>query len=203
MRRSSALAVVLLLAVLLCSGCDSGPRIAPLGGDGVVLAFGDSLTFGTGAPAGQAYPDTLSALLGRPVVNAGIPGEISAAGLKRLPGMLDRHQPRLVILCHGGNDFLRRLDQDGTARNLKQMVALIRDHGADVVLIGVPKLGFGLAVPKFYAAIAEEYAIPFEGDILVALLGDRAMKSDAIHPNASGYRLLAEAIGTLIRKASR
>jgi lysophospholipase L1-like esterase len=72
-----------------------------------------------------------------------------------------------------------------------------------VVLIGVPKLGFGLAVPKFYAAIAEEYAIPFEGDILVALLGDRAMKSDAIHPNASGYRLLAEAIGTLIRKASR
>jgi lysophospholipase L1-like esterase len=203
MRRSIALAVVLLLAVLLCSGCDSGPRIAPLGGDGVVLAFGDSLTFGTGAPAGQAYPDILSDLLGRPVVNAGIPGEISAAGLKRLPGMLDRHQPRLVILCHGGNDFLRRLDQDGTARNLKQMVALIRDHGADVVLIGVPKLGFGLAVPKFYAAIAEEYAIPFEGDILVALLGDRAMKSDAIHPNASGYRLLAEAIGTLIRKASR
>ena len=168
-----------------------------------MLTFGDSLTYGTGAPAGQSYPDVLANLLGKPVINAGVPGEVSSAGLKRLPIMLDKYNPTLVVLCHGGNDFLRRLDREGTINNLKAMVELIRAHGADVVLIGVPKLGFGLDVPKFYAAIAEEQDIPYEGGILLDLLDNNSMKSDSIHPNATGYRLMAEAIYEAINKAQR
>jgi lysophospholipase L1-like esterase len=83
------------------------------------------------------------------------------------------------------------------------MVDLVQARGADAVLIGVPKLGFGLEVPKFYAAVAEEEKIPFEGDILLDLLGDKSLKSDAIHPNATGYRLMAEAIYEVINKAQR
>jgi len=190
----------LFFYVLFCAGCDSGPHIAPFGQDAVVLAFGDSLTHGTGAPAGQSYPDVLAKLIGRPVINVGVPGEISADGLTRLPAMLARYQPSLVILCHGGNDFLRRLDQEETSHNLNAMVALIRSQGADVVLVGVPKLGFGLVVPDFYTKIAKQYAVPLEKDILIDLLGESTMKSDAIHPNATGYRQMAEAIYQVIDK---
>lgn len=196
-------ASLLLIFFLLCAGCDSGPKIAPLGQNAVLMAFGDSLTYGTGASAGQSYPEVLASLLGRTVVNVGVPGEISAAGLKRLPSMLESHNPTLVILCHGGNDFLRRIDESVTTRNLKAMIEMIQDRGADVVLVGVPKLGFGLDVPKFYVSIAAEKAIPFEGEILLDLLGDNRMKSDAIHPNAKGYHLMAEAIYGVISKAQR
>ncbi len=203
MRRNTFVNLILFFFIILFSGCDSGPPIAPFGQDTVVLAFGDSLTHGTGAPEGQSYPDVLANRLGRPVINVGIPGEISAAGLKRLPSVLDEHSPTLVILCHGGNDFLRRLDKEKTISNLKAMIEMIRARGADVVLVGVPKLGFGLAVPKFYATIAEQEKIPFEGEILADLLGDNSMKADAIHPNATGYRLMAEAIDEVINKAQR
>jgi len=203
MRRNIFVTFTLFFFLVLLAGCDSGPQITPIDQGAVVLAFGDSLTHGTGVSAGQSYPDVLSNLLGRPVINVGVPGEISSAGLKRLPGILDEHSPTLVILCHGGNDFLRRLETAGTLRNLTAMVEMIRARGADVVLVGVPKLGFGLNVPKFYATLAEEQGVPFEGEILVDLLGDKSMKSDEIHPNAPGYRLMAEAIHEVITKAQR
>jgi lysophospholipase L1-like esterase len=201
MGRNFFIVFSVIFFTLLCSGCDSGPRIAPFSQDAVVLAFGDSLTYGTGASSGQSYPEVLASLIGRPVVNVGVPGEVSASGLTRLPAMLARYNPSLVILCHGGNDFLRRLDPEETSRNLKAMVELIRSQGADVILIGVPKLGFGLGVPKLYSNIAAQYAIPLQKDILLDLLSDNAMKSDAIHPNATGYRLMAEAIYEVINKA--
>lgn len=203
MHRNIFATATLFFFILIFAGCDSGPSIKPLGQDSVVLAFGDSLTHGTGARAGQSYPDVLSELLGRPVINVGIPGEVSAAGLKRLPSVLDKHNPTLVILCHGGNDFLRRLDQSTTIGNLKAMIGLIRSRGADVVLVGVPKLGFGLQVPEFYPEIADEYTIPLQRDILHDLLGDNSMKSDSIHPNATGYRLMAEAIHDVINEAQK
>lgn len=203
MRRNILFFMGLFFFVSFLVGCESGPQIKPFGPETVVLAFGDSLTHGTGAPDGQSYPDILAGQIGRPVINVGVPGEVSAAGLKRLPDVLDEHNPGLVILCHGGNDFLRRLDEGTTARNLRAMITLIRSGGADVVLIGVPKLGFGLKVPIFYEEIAKEQKVPFEGGILVDLLGDNDMKSDAIHPNATGYRLMAEAVQDVINKAQR
>jgi len=203
MRRSIFLIFTLFFSSLLFTGCDSGPGIKPFNQESVVLAFGDSLTHGTGASAGQSYPDVLSELLGRQVINGGIPGEVSAAGLKRLPAVLEEYNPTLVILCHGGNDFLRKLNQATTSSNLDAMITLIRSHGADVVLVGVPKLGFGLQVPVLYSQIADQYTIPLQKEILVDLLSDNSMKSDVIHPNATGYRLMAEAIYDLINRAQK
>ena len=201
MRRNFSLALSLFFCIVIFTGCDSGPKITPLSSGTVILAFGDSLTHGTGAADGLSYPEILAGLIGHEVINEGIPGEVSATGLKRLPGLLKEYNPTLVILCHGGNDFLRRMNQDRTTANLKAMVALIKSHGADVVLVGVPKFGFGSTVPEFYAQIAEEQEIPYEGEILVELLSDSSMKSDAIHPNATGYRLMAEAIKQVIEQA--
>jgi lysophospholipase L1-like esterase len=115
--------------------------------------------------------------------------------------MLEKYQPTLVIICHGGNDFLRHLDQDETRHNIQAMVNLVRSKGADVILVGVPRLGFGLEVPKFYSGIAEQTEVPLEKEILLKLMADNDMKSDFIHPNTRGYRRMAEAIYKIIEKA--
>jgi len=201
MNRNIFIIIMLFFFSLLFAGCDAGPKIAPLDQDSVILAFGDSLTRGTGAAKEQSYPAALGHMLGHNIINLGIPGEVTSRGLERLRAVLDEYNPSLVLLCHGGNDFLRRHNQDETIRNLRSMIGLIREKGADVILIGVPKLGFGLGVPKFYAAIAEDNQIPYEGDILLDLLGDNDMKSDSIHPNATGYRLMAKAVYDVIEKA--
>ena len=99
-RRVRGVRVLVLLA-----GCsDDLVSLRPLASDTTIVAFGDSLTFGTGAKRDQSYPAVLSELIQRRVVTSGVPGELSKDGLKRLPGVLEEHQPGLVILCHGGND---------------------------------------------------------------------------------------------------
>ena len=193
--------LIVLLLLLVTAACDRTPQLRPLPADAVVLAFGDSLTHGNGAPPGEAYPEVLAGLLGRTVIRAGVPGEVSAEGLRRLPALLEAHRPQLVILCHGGNDFLRRLDRQQTAANLGAMVELIRASGADVVLVGVPEFGLFLKPPDFYREIAERFKIPYEAEIVSELLGDRDYKSDTIHPNAAGYRRMAGALFTLIKAA--
>jgi len=203
MHRNIFIISLVIFLSLFSAGCDSGPKIAPLDQATVILAFGDSLTHGTGAAKEQSYPAVLGQMLGINIINLGIPGEVTSEGLKRLPTVLDEYNPTLVLLCHGGNDFLRRHNQEETIRNLRSMINLIRERGADVILIGVPKLGFGLDVPRFYTTIAEENQIPYERDILLDLLGDNDMKSDSIHPNATGYRLMAEAVYGVIEDAQK
>jgi len=189
-----------LLLFVLLAACGEQPKLQPLAPDAVVLAFGDSLTFGTGANANESYPLRLEALIGRKVVAAGVPGETSAAGLARLPAALDETKPKLVILCEGGNDFLQKLDEAQVANNVRAMVRLARAQGAQVVLIGIPKPGLLLSPPDFYEDIAKELGLPYEGGALKKILTDNELKSDMVHPNARGYARLAEAIAVLLKK---
>lgn len=198
---ASASAWLACAALVVLAGCGDAPKLPRLAGDAVVLAFGDSLTFGTGAGEAESYPAQLAQRIGRTVVRAGVPGELSAAGLARLPGVLDQHQPRLVILCHGGNDLLRRLDRRQTAENLRAMVRLAKDRGIAVVLVGTPEPGFTLTPPEFYEDAARQFKLPYEGGIIGKVLRDSSLKSDAIHPNAEGYRLIAGRLAELLRKA--
>ena len=191
-----------LLALLLLAGCgDRQAALTPLPTDGVILAFGDSLTFGTGAPREVSYPSVLEELTGRKVIRSGVPGELTSGGLARLPAVLDTHQPALLILCHGGNDMLRRTGLEQMADNLRAMIALARDRGVQVVLVGVPKPGLFLSAAEIYGEIAAAAQIPIEAEALADILGDNGLKSDAIHPNATGYRRLAEALAALLREA--
>jgi len=194
----AALACGLLAAL---AACGKSPQLAPLAPDAVVLAFGDSLTHGTGAGESESYPAQLERLIARRVARAGVPGEVSAAALARLPGALEAHAPRLLILCIGGNDFLRNLSKSAAAQNVRAMVRLARDRGIDVILIGTPEKGITLTPPAFYAEIAESFGIPYEGKVVGQVLRDSALKSDPIHPNAQGYRLIAERVAALLRDA--
>lgn len=199
-RSASRLAGWVISVALLLAGCsEPAPRLRPLAPDAVVLAFGDSLTFGSGAPAEESYPAVLARRIGREVIRSGVPGELSAQGRQRLPGALARHRPALVILCHGANDLLRGRPVDALAENLAQMVALVRATGADVLLVGVPAPRLThLHLASVYTDVAATGRVPLVGDALPGILGDDSLKSDGFHPNAAGYARLAAAIAAAL-----
>lgn len=163
-----------------------------------MLAFGDSLTFGSGVEKLYNYPAILGKLSQLEVINAGIPGEETDAGLQRLPELLDRYRPELVIITHGGNDFLRRRERASTRQHLASMLSLVDEYGSQAVLIAVPEPGIFLDAAPLYAELAQEHGVPLEADILSQLLADRSMKSDQIHFNEAGYRRMALAIHQLL-----
>lgn len=186
---------LLCLALLLAACSDDAPRLNRLSNDAVILAFGDSLTYGTGTRREESYPAILQQLSGRQVVNAGIPGEVTAGGLARLAETIEEYQPQLLILCLGGNDMLRQRGVQEIEQNLEKMVQLSRAQGVQVLLLGVPRPAiFGLESAKLYYTLAERLQLPLEGEIIPEVLSDSGLKSDQIHPNSEGYRLMAEAI---------
>jgi len=198
---SRAVAAALLVAFLLW-GCGEGvPRVAAIGPDEVIVAFGDSLTYGTGAAESESYPAVLAQLIGRKVVRSGVPGEVTAQGLARLPQVIAEHRPALVIVCLGGNDMLRRMDEQQIRSNLRQIITTIRGRGISVVLVGVPRPALLTSAAAFYGELAKENGIPYEGKVLNEIMHQLDLKADTIHPNARGYRKMAEAIAALLRQA--
>jgi len=194
--------LALLAAALALAACGgSKTRLEKLERNDVVLAFGDSLTFGTGARTEESYPAALERDIGIRIVNAGVPGETSAQGLERLAGAIDEAQPKLLILCHGGNDFLRRLDEGQAARNIRAMIVLARAKGVAVVMLATPRPGLPPSIPAFYAEIAAEMKVPFEEAVVRKVLLDNSLKSDMVHPNGKGYAQMAAAVRTLLKKA--
>lgn len=199
----SIFAPVLLCLLFLAAGCgDKIPPLKKLSRDAVVVAFGDSLTYGTGAKDGETYPSHLEQITGLQVINEGVPGELSGQGRKRLPSVLDKYQPELLILCHGGNDMLRKKNKRAIADNLLAMITEARERDIQVVLIGVPEPAlFLLNSAPFYEEVAVREKIPIDSVTLPEIESDNDLKSDTIHPNAAGYRKLAEAIANLLKKA--
>ena len=187
------------LALLALAGCGDA-RLEPLPGDGVILAFGDSLTAGVGVDQRDSYPSVLQELTGLRVVNAGVSGEVTADGLRRLPGVIASETPNLLILLEGGNDILRNHDLADTQQNLSAMITLARRQGVDVVLIGVPAKRLFSKTAPIYEAIADEHEVVFEPGVVSRLLRSAEYKSDPIHFNERGYRELALAIDALLKK---
>ncbi|KAB2317847.1 arylesterase [Betaproteobacteria bacterium SCN1] len=189
-----------LLAFFLAA-CEQAPTLPKLSAHDIIVAFGDSLTHGTGASADTAYPAVLSTLTGHTVINAGVPGNTTADGLARLPDVLAEYKPRLVLLCLGGNDMLRRVPETETENNLRLLVRTIRAAGAEVVLVGVPEPKLFGGAPAFYEKLAGELQVPLEQDVFVEVLKDNRLKSDPIHANAEGYRVVAERLAGFLREA--
>jgi lysophospholipase L1-like esterase len=191
----------LAVTVLLLACCARSVALPPLAQDAVIVAFGDSLTSGVGVDDAHDYPAILTELAGRRVVNAGVPGEVTAEGLQRLPEVLNEHLPALVILIHGGNDILRSMDLAQTRANIGAMIRLARARGAAVAMLGVPQRGIILESAELYNDLAAQYGVPIDTETLSGILSDRALKSDPVHPNEHGYRALAAGVHSLLEES--
>lgn len=199
----------LLLAVaggLALAACGRRRKMEGLPAGAVVLALGDSLTWGTGATPETSYPAVLAGLTGWQVVNAGVPGDTSAAALARLPALLQEHSPRLVIVGIGGNDFLRRLPPAETRDNIRRICRDAAASGAQVLLVAIPELSMLAAVARslsdhpMYEELATELGVPLHEGGWAKVLGDPALRSDAIHANAQGYEAFARGLAARARE---
>ena len=166
-----------------------------------ILALGDSLTYGFGASPSESYPTLLSEMTGLRVINAGINGETSKEGLKRLPKLLEDPSIKLMILFFGGNDIMQRRSMEDLKQNLKTMIQMAKQKHINVLLISVPNIGlFGLSPLSLYEEVAEEENIPLLSGMLTDILSQPSLKTDQIHPNASGYKKMAERIYEKIKE---
>ena len=195
------------LAAALLGGCAPPPAPLPaLKRGDVVLAFGDSLTHGTGASRGESYPAHLARIIGREVVSSGVPGEKSQGALRRFAAELRRVRPALVIVCTGGNDFLRKVDEQVTEDNIRQIAQIARRENIPLALIAVPRATplsylFPSNHPMF-ARIAADLGLWLEDESLKTILASPDMTSaDTIHPNELGYLEMARAVAGVLKRA--
>jgi len=192
--------VLLAAAIVLVAACSHKAKEQALPAGSQVLALGDSLTQGAGVTPEQAWPNLLAQKTGWVVVNGGVNGDTSEQALRRLPGLLEQHNPVLVLVTLGGNDMLRRLPEQQTVANLERILALIKAHGAKAVLLATPdpspmRAAFrDLAAPDFYRKLAEAQHVPLIEDAIADVLSDPELKGDAVHPNAEGHARLADKI---------
>ena len=188
-----------LLAAAL-AGCGRDKKTAqPVPPGSTVLALGDSLTFGTGASAETSYPTVLAGLTGWNVVNAGVPGDTSAQALARLPALLAEHQPKLVIVSIGGNDFLRKLPESDTRTHVHAICKQSLAAGAQVLLVAVPRATVAAALGQMtdhalYAEVAEDLKIPLQREAWGEVLAQPDLRADAVHANARGYAQFARSV---------
>ena len=202
LRAAAAIALALLTA---CSKAPDALSGCHLPSDGTVLAIGDSLTRGFGA-AGQGYAEQLQALLDGPeVLNLGIDGERSEGLRARIDDVLQEHQPAVVLITTGGNDFLRRVPEDQTRTHLAAIVAAVRAAGATPVVFGIPapslSAAAGLAGDHgLYDALAQGGQAHVIDGVVAEVLSDDGLKSDRIHPNRAGYGVMARAAAEVLAR---
>jgi acyl-CoA thioesterase-1 len=194
------LSLVLLTWLFYALGGCGHPRFEALPAGATVLVFGDSLTFGTGAESGEDYPSVLAAATHWNVINAGVPGDTTANGLERLPETLEADAPKLVLVELGGNDFLQHLPASETEDHLRHILASLKARGIPAVLVAIPRPSVGGAVfghltdDPVYQQLGQETGTPVIADVMAAVLSKGTLKSDQVHPNAAGYRAIAEGL---------
>ena len=193
-------AVVLLAALTVsgAAGCSKKSPTAPSSID--VLAFGDSLTFGIGATAGNGYVPVLERRIGIDIFNSGIPGDTTTTALARLNASVLARDPGIVIVLLGGNDLLQNVPLQTRVGNITQIVERIRGDGSQVILVGV---GSGIldpfegALPELAARTGSSY-VP---NIMDGIFGNANLMADSIHPNNAGYAIIADRIEPALRSA--
>jgi acyl-CoA thioesterase-1 len=174
-----------------------------------IVAFGNSLTSGLGVAAEEAYPAQLQRRLTAAgyrytVVNAGVSGDTTAGGIRRVQWAL-KSKPAVVILELGGNDGLRGLSLKETKTNLERMIEEFQRASVVVVLAGMklpPNYGadYTSGFQAIYPALAKKYRLKLIPFFLDKVAGSQALNQpDGIHPTADGYRIIADRVFETLR----
>lgn len=164
-----------------------------------IICFGDSITFGFGAPAGQSYPDFLSRKIDIPVLNAGVEGDTSTQAMFRIYSDVLSRDPLLVIIEFGGNDFLRSVPPEDTVANIENMVKAVNGAGAMVALVELSTRNIMKRHSQEIRQLARKHNCILISAILDKIIADPSLKSDFVHPNAQGYKAIAERVYRSIR----
>lgn len=196
---------LVFLFALFLSACKEAPKYPALPAGTAVLAFGNSVTYGTGAGPDEDYPALLGQRSGWKIINAGVPGDTAAQAKSRIDELLQVHKPALVIVELGGNDFLRRRPESEVKEDLRAIIQSIKKTGAAPVLVAVPELAIvligKLSDSEIYAQLAKEEQVLVVEDVFSQVLSDPSLRADRIHPNALGYRTLADGIAKALTRA--
>lgn len=160
-------------------------------GSEIIICFGDSLTFGTGAGAGMDYPSQLAKMIGKPVINKGIPGDTTAGALRRLNRDVLSANPGTVLITLGGNDLKNGVSKNIAFRNLKYIVETIQARDAKVIIGGLKFPGMGRGFGQGYEDLAQRTGATLIPDIFAGIVDNSNLMSDPIHPNNEGYRIIA------------
>lgn len=207
MQRRPLIAALATLPLLLAACGRKAAKATMLPSSASVLALGDSLTFGFGAPPEAAWPVQLAALTGWQVHNEGVNGDTAEGALARLGPLLAAQRFDAILIGIGGNDMLRGVPADTTRRHIAELLAQARAHTAHVALIATPapdamRAAVGaLSDAPFYAELAragDAWLIP---GVYADVLSDAALRSDRIHANAQGYARIAQQIAAQLRAA--
>jgi acyl-CoA thioesterase I len=175
----------------------------------VIVALGDSLTAGLGVAADEAYPALLEARLAREgyayrVVNAGVSGDTTAGGLRRVDWVL-RAKPEIAIVALGANDGLRAQSPQAMRENLTAIVKRLQAAGARVLLVGMrlpPNYGadYTTEFQAVFPEVARSTGAAFMPFLLDGVAADtRLNQPDGIHPTAAGYQVIADRLWPYLR----
>jgi acyl-CoA hydrolase len=140
----------------------------------------------------------LATKTGWQIINAGVPGDTSSGGLERLPALLQQHQPKLLIVELGGNDFLHNVPQTKTMANLKAILTQAKQAAVPTVLVAIPEVSaFRAAMGNLqdhtlFETLAQETNTPLITNVFSEVLSDNTLKADQIHANAKGYAVVSE-----------
>jgi len=179
---------------------NAAKKSAPLGpanilekdGSEIIICFGDSLTFGTGADSGMDYPSQLAAMIGKPVVNKGVSGDTTASALPRLNRDVLSARPDIVLITLGGNDLKNGVAKNTAFGNLKYIVETIQNRGAKVIIGGLKIPGLDRGFGQGYRDLAKQTGAALIPDIFDGIVDNPNLMSDPIHPNNAGYRIVAQ-----------
>ena len=174
-----------------------------------VVALGDSLTAGYGLVETESYPALLQARIDAEgyefeVVNAGVSGDTSAGGLRRMDWALDG-QVRVLIVALGGNDALRGLSIAELGQNLTKIIEKARERNVAVILAGMeapPNFGpeYTIAFRQVYRDVARQQRVLLIPFLLEGVAGQTGLNQpDGIHPNAQGTRIVADTVWSVLR----
>jgi acyl-CoA thioesterase I len=198
---------LLFLFLILLTACGADlPKQSALPAGSKVLILGDSLSYGTGAKQGEDYPTLLAQSTGWDIINAGIPGDTTAGGLTRIESLIQEHQPNLLIVELGGNDFLQRMPAKTTEANLKAILAKAKVSNTKTLLLAIPEFSplmaavGNLSDHPMYIRIAEETETPVASEVFSGVLSDRTLKADQVHPNSQGYAQVAVKLQSALKE---
>ncbi|MDD5108503.1 MAG: GDSL-type esterase/lipase family protein [Candidatus Omnitrophica bacterium] len=199
MSRNRLEIIVIILGIIL-TGCLKH-EIKNSGTKGQnIICFGDSITCGYGAAVGQDYPAGLAKLLKLPVINAGIDGDTTFLALDRLDSDVLSKNPRLVIVEFCGNDFIKKIPKEDTLKNLSKIIDRIQEKGAMVALVDISSGMFFQEYRQAFKKLAIEKGAIFIPVVLSKIITNPAMKSDFLHPNARGYKIVANRVYKVISR---